>query len=131
MNIRKELKSTVKEFPVVGFDKPLTFKKMDAGQFAALLDWQRSIPEDDPNKSKNDLYWKARVIAASLVNKDGSFIYTNSQEDLDELSAIDADVFAELYVIAGRLIGFVAPEMDKSEDGVTSENQEVATQPKN
>jgi len=124
MSIRESFKNTTKEFDVGSMGKKYKFVKMNGLQLANLFDWQRSVSSDEAAKSKNDLYWKARVIAASLVNEDSSFVFSQSQEDLDELVQIDADTFAELYVIAGRLIGFVLPESE-------GKDTEVAKEPKN
>ena len=110
MSFRKESKLEIKEFPIQALGgKKVHFKKMNAKQLAEFFDIQRTQVVDGDNQNVVELYARARMIASSLVDSKGVHEYTTSQADLDELVTIDGDVFTELYVIAGRLIGYLAP----------------------
>lgn len=111
MSFRSQSKLEIKEVALKSLGgKKVHFKKMNAKQLAEFFDAQRKQPADGDDQNVVELYARARMIADSLVNEDGTPEYTKSQEDLEELVTIDGDVFTEMYIVAGRLIGYLAPE---------------------
>jgi hypothetical protein len=107
-SIRNKLKTPPQAIKIDSVGEEFYFKKLSGKELLALFTWGDSVPAEQAILPDHDLNWKARVIASSLCDKDGKQEYTHSEDDLNAVLSVDADILTELYNVAAQRCGLVA-----------------------
>ena len=94
------------ELKIEEFEKPVYIRRMTAAERAEFLKHAVNFENNNVNVEYSKIFENmARLVAIALCDKDGKRVFSDSEEDIQELQNCDAVILEKMYNEASKANG--------------------------
>lgn len=110
---------TSREVVLEGFENPVRIRKMSGYDYARLIDWQISLPDDLVGSKQAQVMFGVKTITACLLDDEtGKPMFTDA--DFDIVAALPQEVFDVLFYEAAVLSKLIPEQSEVVEEPAVS-----------